>query len=116
MVLQKAIRGLSLVTVLGFTYALARLAFVPGATQSRLLFFGLLLGCAYVGVTGLVLDAPGVAVVCAALLLAIGFTQFVLFTYVFPTGLVLLVDGTASFVPRSTGGDAEPSREGTRGG
>lgn len=111
MLLQKATRGLSFITVLGFTYALLRLISAPGRTQSRLLFFGLLLGLAYVGLAGLVLGTPSATIICAVVLLVIGFTQFVLFIYVFPTGLILLVDGISSAVPRPVEETVENSPE-----
>lgn len=113
MLLQKAIRGLSFVTVLGFSYALTRFVSAPGGTNSRLLFFALLLGLAYSSLAGLVLDTPAITVICAALLLVLGFTQFVLFVYILPTAMVLMVDGVSSVMPPPLADTGEDSLKGT---
>lgn len=112
MALRNVLRGLSVVTVLGFTYALVRLVDAPGAGRSRLLLFGVLLGLAYLGLAGLVFDVPDVTVVCSVALILVALTQFVLFVYILPTGSVLLVAGISSLVPRPTGNAGGPTEEG----
>jgi hypothetical protein len=108
MALKTTLRGISAVTVLGFTYALVSLSSAPGRTQTRLVFFGVLLVLAYLGLAGLLLDMAALAVLSGALLLGIGFTQFVLFVYLLPTGAVLLVAGLALWVPSPVATDEAP--------
>lgn len=100
MLLQKALRAVPFVIVIGFTYVLVQLLSAPGASNSRLLFFGLLLGLAYLGLGGLVIEIPVLTILCGTLLLVVGFTQFVLFIYILPTAMTILVYGIASFVPQ----------------
>lgn len=108
MSLKATLRGVSAVAVLGFTYALVRLSSAPGRTQSRLILFGVLLALAYLGLAGLLLDVAGLTVLSGVLLLGIGFTQFVLFAYLLPTGAVLLVSGLALWVPNPAETGDEP--------
>ncbi|WP_135825945.1 hypothetical protein [Halorussus ruber] len=110
MALKTTLRGLSAITVLGFTYALVSISSAPGRTQTRLIFFGILLILAYLGLAGLLLDVAGLAVVAGLLLLGIGFTQFVLFVYLLPTGAVLLVVGLALWVPSPVDTDEAPKK------
>lgn len=99
MILQRITRALSIVIVIGFTIGIVRILLTADGSQSQLIFFGLLIGLAYVGLAGLTLDRPVIGIVCGVILTGLGFFQFSLFPYLFPAGLVLLVDGIGSFVP-----------------
>ncbi|ELY76615.1 hypothetical protein [Natrinema pallidum] len=109
MVLQKATRALSIVTVCAFTVAIGGHVTALEPSQSGLLFYATILALAYVGLVDLLVGVDWLAVACGVVLLVLGVREFSLFPYLAPTGMVLIVDGIGSAVPSPVGVTADES-------
>jgi len=99
MVLEKAVRGLTILTVIGLTYRLSHLLELGGG-ESNLIFISSVLLLAYLGLGGLVYGLSLVGVISGFLLFGTGFILFL--PSILVAGMALLVDGVSAITPRLT--------------
>lgn len=87
------VRKAGIATVFWLTGLLFWAIVQPGLTGGRLALLGVVAALAWGGVAGIVRERPSVAVAGGVGLLLLGFWQAVLWIFILPTAVVLLVVG-----------------------
>ncbi|WP_340101698.1 hypothetical protein [Salinibaculum salinum] len=99
MALEKAVRGVTILAVMGLTYRMGQLVAGTGGDPDLLFVAGVIL-LAFLGLAGLMRDIPLVSAITGFLLFGIGF--LFLTPSILVAGMALVVDGVSSGTPRLT--------------
>lgn len=97
--LETLARGAAILAVLYLTGGLLWLLPSPGYTTVRFLFFLLVLACGWVGTLGVLRRQTTPLAIGVGGLVVLGFCQAVLWVFMLPTALVLLIAALVVYEP-----------------